>query len=102
VEEIYGLHAQLIKTKLKNNKITLIIDESPDLLVRCAVNTLVDTDNKTKSVSLIDTSILGKCNSSSIAILTTKVLNDYGKEWSNLIGIASDSAPYMKKNMSRT
>jgi hypothetical protein len=99
LDDIYHLHTDLIKSKLKSTKISLIVDESPDLLGRKAVNTLVsfiDPSSKEKSVLLIDTSIVKRCTTSMISALLADVLHRYEKSWDDVLAIASDSANYMK------
>ena len=47
-----------------------------------------------KAVTLVDTSILRFCNSTSLTLLLTKVLTDFERD---VIGLASDLAEYMLK-----
>ena len=64
------------------------------MMGRPAVNTLLSyylVEKNEKAVTLVDTSILRSCNSTSLAaLLLTKVLTDFGKDWDNVIGLASD------------
>ena len=98
--EVYQQHKEVIKFRLQDQKICVIADESPDVMGRPAVNTLLSyylVEKNEKAVTLVDTSILRSCNSTSLALLLTKVLTDFGKDWNDVIGLASDSAEYMRK-----
>ena len=98
--DVYNEHMSTIKSKIVGKKICFIIDESPDILGRPAVNTLIafyDDDRFAKTVLLVDTCILKACNSTTLAFVLARVLDELGKEWTDVIGIASDSAVYMRK-----
>ena len=57
------------------------MDESPEVLGRPAVNTL----------------ILRAVNSTSLSVLLSRVLAEFGKDFRDLMVISSDSAEYMAK-----
>ena len=61
----------VIKQKTALTKISVILDESPDIAGRTAINTLISfydhTSNK-KTVLLVDTSIVKSCNSTTAAL----------------------------------
>ena len=85
---------------MKDVKISAITDESPDVLGRPAVNTLFCFFNKktgSKNIFLVDTSILKAVNSTSLSLLLGQILQNFGKDWSDLLAISSDSADYMSK-----
>ena len=89
-----------IKEKISGKKICLIVDESPDVLGRPAVNSIIafyDDDLMEKAVLLADTCILKACNSTTLALVLDRVLDELDKDWTDVIGIASDSAVYMRK-----
>ena len=82
---------------MKDVKISAIIDESPDVLGQPAVNTLFRFFNKitgSKNIFLVDTSILKAANSTSLSLLLGQSLQDFRKDWSDLLAISSDSAEY--------
>ena len=59
--EVYARHKDLIKQRISSQKLSIIVDESPEVLGRPAVNTLFcyhNEENNTKEVVLADTSIL--------------------------------------------
>jgi hypothetical protein len=98
--EVYAQHKELIKQKINNRKLSIISDESPEVLGRPAVNTLFCYHNKeknTKEVVLADTSILRAVNSTSLSVLLSKVLGEYGKGFRDVMAISSDSAEYLSK-----
>ncbi len=64
------------------------------LLILCS---FYDENSKTKSIQLIDCSVLKICDHNSIIILTNSILKTYEKVWSDVIAISTDSASYALK-----
>jgi hypothetical protein len=97
--EVFDSDINWIKDKLISKKLSLIIDETSDLLGRPTVNTLVslydDSKNK-KLVLLLDSAIVKANNSSEMIKVLENVLNQYNKEWSDIIAFCSDSASDMR------
>ena len=54
-------------------------------------------ENNTKEVVLADTSILRAVNSTSLSVLLSKVLGEFGKDFSDMMAMSSDSAEYLAK-----
>jgi len=103
LKEVFESHKNSIISRIMDKNLTVIMDESPDIFSRPAVNTLFafyDNNTKSKAVLLVDCNIEKRCNSVSMAVLLNRVLSDYGVHWKNIIGIASDSAEYMNKMFS--
>jgi hypothetical protein len=97
--EVYDSDIDWIKTKLRAKKISLIIDETSDILGRPAVSTLVsfyDQIKNTKSVLLLDSSIFNANNASEMYKVLENVLDNYDKQWSDVIALCSDSASDMR------
>lgn len=64
---VYDEHMSCIKKKIMDKTICFIMDESPDVLGRPAINTLIafyDDDEFAKAVPLVDTCILKAYNCS--------------------------------------
>ena len=102
LKEIYHDHMMYLKSLIVNKKVCVIIDESPDVLGRPAVNTLVSFCDNSKSeakkvVLLVDTCLLKACNSTTLAFVLARVLSEIHKDWVDVIGLASDSTNYMHK-----
>ena len=98
--EVYHQHMAIIKEKTAAVKVNIILDESPDVVGRSAINTLIsfyDCTTNQKLVLLIDTSIVKSCNSTTAALTASKSLSNIDKDWSGVIGISSDSTAYMNK-----
>ncbi len=64
------------------------------LLILCS---FYDGNSKTKSILLIDCSVLKICDHNSIIILINSILKTYEKVWSDVIAISTDSASYALK-----
>jgi hypothetical protein len=101
--EVYDSHINAIKSKIGNKKLSLIIDESPDMKGRPVLNILIsffDSEINYKRVLLIKTIII--VNTKSATILTTllEVLEEFGLTFDNILAICSDSAEYMRKLVS--
>ncbi len=68
--QVYDSDIDWIKTKLKAIKISLIIDETRDILGRLAVNTLVSFYDQIKNTkSVLDSSIVNANNASEMCSL---------------------------------
>jgi hypothetical protein len=98
--ENFERHTDCIKHKIKNQKISLVFNESLDISGRKTVNTLCsfyDENIKTKSILLIDCSVLKIFDHNSFITLTNSILKTYEKFWSDVIAISTDSASYALK-----
>ena len=74
----------------RKSKLSIISDESPEVLGRPAVNTLFcyhNEEKNTKEVVLVDTSILRAVNSTSLSVLLSKVLGEYGKHFRDVMAV---------------
>ena len=81
---------------MADTKVSIIMDESPDVIGRQTVNTLFcfyDMNKNSKQIVWVDTSILRAVNSTSLSLslLLGRILQD------DLLAISSDSAEYMSK-----
>ena len=98
--EVYSQHKKFIISLLEGHKISIIVDESPDVVGRPTVNTLFvfyNSKKNQKQVLLVDTSFVKVPNSASLSVLLTQVLREYEKDWSDVAAISTDSAEYMGK-----
>lgn len=98
--EVYKEHMSFLKSLIADKKFCFIIDESPDVLGRPAVNTLIsfyDDSAGNKAVCLVDTCLVKASNSTTLAFVLDRVLREIDKEWNDVIGLASDSTNYMNK-----
>ena len=81
-------------------KVSVIIDESPDVLGRQTVNTLFcfyDKNRNAKRIILVDISIFRAVNSTSLSLLLGQVLQNFNRDWDDLLAISTDSAEYNSK-----
>lgn len=99
--EIFESHMNFLKEKMIDQKLSLILDESSDVIGRPAVNTLAssfyDSSLNSKCVALLDTTLMKACNSTTLALLLSRVIQNIDKDWVDVIGLSTDSAAYMKK-----
>ena len=91
----------MIKFRIYIQKVSIIADKSLAIWGRLAVNTPVSyyvhvVEKNEKAVTLVDTTTLQSCNSTSLALLLTTVVANYGEDQEDVIGLASDSAEYMR------
>ena len=92
--EIFATHMDHIKQNI-DQKVCLILDESSDIIGQPAINTLIsfyNSSTKNKCVLLVDTSLMKPCNSTTLALLQSKVLKDIDNDWDDVIGLSTDSA----------
>jgi hypothetical protein len=97
---LFNNHINFIKNIVSERKISLIIDESPDIIGRKTVNTLISFYNglkKEKMVLLIDCTASNLINAGKIKVIADNAITKIGKTWNDVINISSDSATYMKK-----
>lgn len=100
LKEIFDRQVEVLKRKMAGAKVSIIVDESPDITGTPTVNTLFsyyDAETKSKAVHLVDVSQVKTCNSVSISKVLSSVLERYDKSWRDVPALASDSAEYMKK-----
>ena len=98
--EVYSQHKAIMLDMMVDAKVSVIMDESPELLGHQAVNTLFcfyDRSKNAKRILLVDTSILRAVNSTSLSLLLRQVLQNFNKDWDDLLAISTDSAEYMNK-----
>jgi hypothetical protein len=103
LDEVFSSHIEQIKLRIKSEKISVILDESPHLLGRPTVNVLFsffDERVKTKSVFLVDVCFPRQVNSVSISNTLTTSLTKFDKTYDDVIAIFSDSASYLEKMIS--
>lgn len=98
--EVYRKHKAIMLDMMDDAKVSVIMDESPDVLGRPSVNTLFcfyDKSKGSKEILLVDTSILKAVNSTSLSLLLGRIIQDFNEDWDDLLAISSDSAEYMSK-----
>ena len=98
--EVFESHVEEIKSQIQGKKITIIVDESPDLLGRPTVNVFASYSNEkdqNKKVFLIDMSFVRNLKSTSIMEIICDFLHNYGKTFNDVLVLASDSAQNMVK-----
>ncbi|KAJ4430511.1 hypothetical protein ANN_19099 [Periplaneta americana] len=95
---------KIIKDKIKNKKIWISIDESPDpmglFIANVIVGPLDPSEDESMKPFLLTTECLEKVNNSTIAQLFTSSLQLLWPEeiqYGNVLLFISDAAPYMKK-----
>ncbi|MGH0132052.1 UNVERIFIED_CONTAM: hypothetical protein FKN15_055668 [Acipenser sinensis] len=92
-------HCSEIKARLRDCQFSLIVDESPELGGQPAINILAvfycekDSSNK---ILLLSSSALNQCNAASVLLLVQQTVCVYNMQWTNCVGILSDSAKYMQ------
>lgn len=99
LDRVFDLHTEQITTKVSGEPLTIIVDESPELMGRPCVNTLFsfyDKERRDKAVLLVNCSFLNVCNAATILLHITNVLETYHVDWKQVIGLASDSAAYIR------
>jgi DNA-binding ferritin-like protein (Dps family) len=97
--EVYESHVKAIK----NKKLSLIIDECPQISGRPALNVLIsyfDSEIKDKRILLIKTSIIENTKSTTILNDLLILLEEFSLTFNDVLAICSDSAEYMKKLVS--
>ena len=98
--KLFNYHLNYIKNIVSRRKISLIINESPDILGRKTVNTLISFYNerkKEKTVLLIDCAVSDLINAGKIKNISENALMKTDKKWNDVITISTYSASYMKK-----
>lgn len=98
--DVYQDHMSFVKSLITGKKFCFIIDESPDVLGRPAVNTLISFFNDSsgkKTVFLVDTCLVKASNSTTLGFVLDRVLRELDKNWVDVIGLSSDSTNYMNK-----
>ena len=68
--DVYSQHKTVMLEMMADTKVSIIMDESPDVIGRQAVNTLFcfyDRNKNSKYIVLVDTSILRAVNSTSLS-----------------------------------
>ncbi|CAG8500199.1 6918_t:CDS:2, partial [Scutellospora calospora] len=93
----FNLEIENLKLLLVGKRISITIDESPDVCGRAAVNVLFSFYNTTK---LVKTEHLDIVNNTTITQLVMKTLQFYNIPFENIIFFISDNASYMVKAFS--
>ena len=91
--DVYSQHKTVMLEMMADTKVSIIMDESPDVIGRQAVNTLFcfyDRNKNSKQIVLVDTSILRAVNSTSLSLLLGRILEEFNKDWDDLLVISSD------------
>jgi hypothetical protein len=76
--EVFNKHINFIKDTIKDEKITIIIDESPDIMGRKTVNALFSFFNaqkREKNIYLVDVSFIKICNTDTITLLVNSIVS---------------------------
>jgi hypothetical protein len=101
--EVFNKLMNFIKDTIKDEKITIIIDESPDIMGRKTVNTYFSFFNaqerereRERNIYLVDVSFVKIFNTDTITLLVNSIVSRYGKDWRDIIAISIDSASYME------
>ncbi|KAL3207371.1 hypothetical protein MRX96_010163 [Rhipicephalus microplus] len=89
-----------IRDDMRGVKVSVIIDESPDITGVPTINTLLcyySQKNVKKHVVLVDVDRVNASNSYTVASAVSKALLTVGKTWKDVVAVATDSAKYMRK-----
>ncbi len=98
--KVFKCQQNYIREMINDRKISIVIDESPDIIGRKTVNTLItffDEKTKSKKVTLIDCTLTDRVNAGIMKEIIEKSITKMGKTWQDIITISSDSASYMLK-----
>lgn len=98
--EVFEKHMEDIREDIGDSKVSVIIDESPDVTGVPTVNTLVcfySPNRKQKQIFLIDVTRVNACNSFTLGRVVTDAVRKVGKTWHDVIAVSSDSAEYVRK-----
>ncbi|KAH7950947.1 hypothetical protein HPB52_003260 [Rhipicephalus sanguineus] len=89
-----------IRDDMRDVKVSVIVDESPDITGVPTINTLLcyySQKNVKKHVVLVDVDRVNASNSYTVASAVSKALLTVGKTWKDVVAVATDSAEYMRK-----
>lgn len=100
LHEVSDKDLAMISSMMKDQPISVTIDESPELRGRPAVAVLAtfyDDELPGRRTLMIDLQIVQQCNAVSIAMLMQTALQKVEKTLGDIAVLCSDSASYMQK-----
>lgn len=100
--EVFHSYKHLLTRKVKNVNISIIADDSPDLLGVSTLNTLscyYDVDKKDKVMGDVSCGrvSLKTWNSLTVGTTVTSVPTEYGESWNDVTAVAGDSTEHTQK-----
>ncbi|KAH7983252.1 hypothetical protein HPB52_010516 [Rhipicephalus sanguineus] len=100
LKEAFDKDMEKIRDDMRDVKVSVIVDESPDITGVPTINTLLcyySQKNVKKHVVLVDVDRVNASNSYTVASAVSKALLTVGKTWKDVVAVAKDSAEYMRK-----
>ncbi|KAL3234653.1 hypothetical protein MRX96_022617 [Rhipicephalus microplus] len=100
LKEAFDKDMEKIRDDMRDVKVSVIVDESPDITDVPTINTLLcyySQKNVKKHVVLVDVDRVNASNSYTVASAVSKALLTVGKTWKDVVAVATDSAEYMRK-----
>ncbi|KAH7957454.1 hypothetical protein HPB52_019091 [Rhipicephalus sanguineus] len=100
LKEAFDKDMEKIRYDMRDVKVSVIVDESPDITGVPTINTLLcyySQKNVKKHVVLVDVDRVNASNSYTVASAVSKALLTVGKTWKDVVAVATDSAEYMRK-----
>ncbi|KAL1433388.1 hypothetical protein MTO96_012594 [Rhipicephalus appendiculatus] len=100
LKEAFDKDMEKIRDDMRDVKVSVIVDESPDITGVPTINTLLcyySQKNVKKHVVLVDVDRVNASNSYTVASAVSKALLTVGKTWKDVVAVATDSAEYMRK-----
>ncbi|KAH7940181.1 hypothetical protein HPB52_022096 [Rhipicephalus sanguineus] len=100
LKEAFDKDMEKIRDDMRDVKVSVIVDESPDITGVPTINTLLcyySQKNVKKHVVLVDVDRVNASNSYTVASAVSKALLTVGKTCKDVVAVATDSAEYMRK-----
>ncbi|KAH7942464.1 hypothetical protein HPB49_024433 [Dermacentor silvarum] len=100
LKEAFDKDMEKIRDDMRDVKVSVIVDESPDITGVPTINTLLcyySQKNVKKHVVLVDVDRVNASNSYTVASAVSKALLTVDKTWKDVVAVATDSAEYMRK-----
>ncbi|KAH7955633.1 hypothetical protein HPB52_001964 [Rhipicephalus sanguineus] len=100
LKEAFDKDMEKIRDDMRDVKVSVIVDESPDITGVPTINTLLcyySQKNVKKHVVLVDVDRVNASNSYTVASAVSKALLTVRKTWKDVVAVATDSAEYMRK-----
>ncbi|KAH8032298.1 hypothetical protein HPB51_024075 [Rhipicephalus microplus] len=100
LKEAFDKDMEKIRDYMRDVKVSVIVDESPDITGVPTINTLLcyySQKNVKKHVVLVDVDRVNASNSYTVASAASKALLTVGKTWKDVVAVATDSAEYVRK-----
>ncbi|KAH7982861.1 hypothetical protein HPB52_007704 [Rhipicephalus sanguineus] len=100
LKEAFDKDMEKIRDDMRDVKVSVIVDESPDITGVPTINTLLcyySQKNVKKHVVLVDVGRVNASNSYTVASAVSKARLTVGKTWKDVVAVATDSAEYMRK-----